>query len=114
LKTLRAEKGVPEAVKEAEDAIRLAYMAMLEGGDRNDAIQDALVTLASLNWAPKKVPECLPVFFYNTVANIRYRLMRILSDGELILFRHQHIFDDLGAFLILTALLPEHDQPRVI
>lgn len=111
---LRTEQRIPEAVKEAEDAIRLAYIAMLDGDDQNDAIQDALVTLASLNWAPKKVPECLPVFFYNTVATIRYRLMRILSDGELILFRHQHIFDDLGAFLILTALLPEHDQPRVI
>lgn len=112
---LRDEKMFPAVIKEADDcAIRLAYTAMRQEGDRNDAIQDALVTLASLNWAPKKVPECLPVFFYQTVATIRYRVMRKLSDGELILFRHQHIFDDLEASLILTALLPEHDRPRVI
>jgi hypothetical protein len=58
-------------------------MAMLEGGDRK-AIQDALVTLTKLG--SEESAECLPGFFYNTVANIRYRLMRILSDGELILF----------------------------
>lgn len=112
---LRAEKKVPAVINEAEDAIHLAYAAMHGDGHRNDAVQDALVTLASLNWAPKKVPECLPVFFYQTVAMIRYRLLRRqLSDGELVLFRHQHVADDLESCLLVTALLPEHDMPRVI
>jgi class 3 adenylate cyclase len=111
--SLQEKRIVPDVVKAADSAIRLAYEAIHRNGRRSEAVQEALVTLASFNWAPKKVPECLPQFFYQTVALVRTRIMRKLSDGELILFRHQHGFDDLDAYLILSALIPESDWPRV-
>lgn len=114
VKQLREQLAFPIVIKNAPEAIFMAYRAMRKDTYPNDAVQDALVTLASFNWVPKQVPENLPKFYYQTVATIRYRLLRKLSEGEVILFRHEHVFHDLDAFLIMNALLPENDSPQVM
>jgi hypothetical protein len=71
----------------------------------SDAAQDAIMTLATLNWKPRPVPEHLPMLYYTSVARIRNKVLRRLTESELIIFRHQHTVCDLEVFLVVTALL---------
>jgi hypothetical protein len=71
----------------------------------SDAAQDAIMTLATLNWKPRPVPEFLPILYYTTVSRIRNKVLRRLTETELIIYRHQHTVCDLEVFLVVTALL---------
>jgi hypothetical protein len=96
--------GIPDIVMNAPDAIRLAYLALQTPRDRNDAAQDALVVLATLNYKPIILEEYLPIMFYQTVARLRDLVLRRLSPEDLAIHRHQNSVDDLEAFLVVTAL----------
>jgi hypothetical protein len=96
-------RGIPEIVKNAPDAIRLAYLALQTPRDRNDAAQDALVVLATFMYKPTILEEYLPIMFYQTVARIRDRVLRRLSTESLGYDRQQQTVDDLEAFLVVTA-----------
>jgi hypothetical protein len=98
--------NIPSVVQRSSAAIRLAYQAMrVPGKCRRDAAQDALVILATHNWKPKPVPEYLPLLHYQTVARIRNKVLKRLSEAELFVFKHQQSDLDLESFLIVTALL---------
>jgi hypothetical protein len=97
---------VPTVVQRSSAAIRQAYQAMrIPGKSRMDSAQDALMILATHNWKPKPVPEYLPLLHYQTVARIRNKVLKRLSEAELFVFKHQQSDLDLEAFLIVTALL---------
>jgi hypothetical protein len=97
----------PCVILHGPKAICEAYKALRATKDRTDGLQDALVTLASSNWVPKKLPEYLPVMAYQTVANVRDLVLRRLSQDEKKLFGRQDTIDDFEAFLVTTALLYE-------
>jgi class 3 adenylate cyclase len=126
---LRRE-DLPAIFDDAPKALRYAYVALqfaLQGGlcpigcpksnsvpemyrskiakVKSDAAQDALMILATLNWKPRPVPEKLPLLYYTTVSRIRNKVLKRLTESELIIFRHQHTVDDLEVFLVVTALL---------
>jgi hypothetical protein len=97
---------IPSVVLRSSAAIRLAYQAMrVPGKCRQTASQDAIVILATRNWKPKPVPEYLPLVHYQTVARIRNKVLKRLSEAELFVFKHQQSDLDLESFLIVTALL---------
>ena len=101
-------RGVSEELdimKFAPHPIRMAYSSLRLHDDRNDSVQHALITLATQNWVPRKLPEDLPPFHYQTTARIRDAVLRTLSQGELELFQYQHSWEDLEAFLVTTAIL---------
>jgi hypothetical protein len=101
------EGGIPALMQRADVAIRRAYEALRAPKCRTDAAQDALVIMATMNWKPKPVPEYLPLLHYQTVARIRNKVLKRLSEAELFIFKHQQSHLDLEAFLIVTALLAE-------
>lgn len=101
------EGDIPAVVQRSEDAIRLAYEALRSSKCRSDAAQDALMIMATRNWKPKTVPEFLPLLYYQTVARIRNRVLKRLSDPELYIFKHRQTYLDLEAFLIVTPLFYE-------
>lgn len=101
---------IPLIIQTAPESIRESYKALIRSTtDQNDAVQDALVTLAVFNWQPKLMTEKLPLFHYQTVARLRDEVLHRLSDKETKQFQHQHSIHDFEAFLITTALL--HDDP---
>lgn len=100
-----SKAGMPCIMKNAPKSLRCAYEALQEPKNRNDAAQDALMILATMNWRPKPVPEYLPSLHFQTVACLRNKVLRRLTDAELIIFRHGQSVDDLEAFLIVTSLL---------
>jgi hypothetical protein len=65
------------------------------------------MTLATHNWKPKPVPEFLPILQYQTVARLRNKVTRRLTDSQLAFLKYQHTEDDLEIFLVVTALLYE-------
>jgi hypothetical protein len=104
---LREEGDVPSVIENAPKAIRLAYEAMQAPGCRRDSVQVALMILATHNWKPKPVPEFLPILRYQTVARLRNKVTRRLTDSQLAFLKYQHTEDDLEIFLVVTALLYE-------
>jgi hypothetical protein len=106
VKQLR-EGEIPAVIQGADTAIKRAYEAMRATKSMRDAAQDALVILATKNWKPKPVPEYLPSHHFQTVARIRNKVLKRLSEAELFIYKHQQTHFDLEAFLIVTALLYE-------
>lgn len=90
-----------------------AYTILRSEKCRDDAGQDALMILATENWKPRPVPEFLPILSYQTVARIRNKVLKRLSASELVIFKHQQSIDDLEAFLLVTPLLYDIQQPTV-
>jgi class 3 adenylate cyclase len=92
--------GCPKA-----NCIPVVYKGSMVAKVESDAAQDAIMTLATLNWKPRPVPEPLPILYYTTVARIRNKVLKRLTESELIIMRHQHTVCDLEVFLVVTALL---------
>jgi hypothetical protein len=63
--------------------------------------------MAARNWKAKPIPEQLPLLYHQTVARIRNKVLKPLSDAELHMFRHKQSHRDLKVFLIVTPLLYE-------
>ena len=61
--------------------------------------------LAVNHWKPKLIPESLPMLHYQTLARLRNKVLRRLTDSELVIFKHLQGPADLGAFLLTTPLL---------
>lgn len=99
------KEGTPDVIKDGPGAIYRAYEALQAPKNRNDAAQDALMILATMNFKPQPVPEFLPLLHYQTVARIRNKVLRRLSESERFIFIHQQSIDDLEAFLVVTPLL---------
>jgi hypothetical protein len=100
--------GIPGVIQRGDCALRHSYEALCDPAKcYQDAAQDALMILATKNWKPKPVPEYLPILYYQTVARLRNKVLKRLSEGELLIFKHQHTERDLEAFLFVTALLYE-------
>lgn len=104
---------IPDVVERGDAALRQAYSVLRTATCRSDAAQDALMILATHNWKPKPVPEHLPILYYQTVARIRNKVLKRLTDGELFIFRHQQSGIDLEAFLVITPLLLEAQQQQL-
>jgi hypothetical protein len=100
--------GPPQTVLDAEPAIRKAYEILSQApeSDRSDAAQNALMLLATHNWKPRP-PKELPHIFHQTVATIRNKVLKRLTEAEEFMFKHQQDEDDLEAFLVTTPLLNE-------
>jgi hypothetical protein len=96
---------IPTVVLKANAALYHAYRSFRTIPYRSDAAQDALMILATNNWKPEPVPEYLPLLYYQTVARIRNKVLKRLTDAELFIFRHQQTAIDLEAFLVTTPLL---------
>jgi class 3 adenylate cyclase len=92
--------GCPKA-----NSTPVVYKGSMIAKVESDAAQDAIMTLATLNWKPRPVPEHLPILYYTSVARIRNKVLRRLTESELIIMRHQHTVCDLEVFLVVTALL---------
>jgi hypothetical protein len=108
---------VPEVLLNGNRAILRAYQALRADKSITDAVQDALVIMATMNWKPKPVPEYLPLLHYQTVARLRNKVLKRLSEAELFMFKHQQNHLDFEAFLIITALLSpagERTVPQVM
>ena len=103
---------IPGVVRRGNEALRHAYEMLRTSKRRSDAAQDALMIMATHNWKPKPVPEYLPLLSYQTVARIRNKVLKRLTEGELFLFKHQQTEIDLEAFLITTPLLQEAQEQR--
>jgi len=99
--------GIPPVMERADPPLRRAYEALRAPKFRADAVQDALMIMATMNWKPKPVPEYLPLLHYQTVARIRSKVLICLNDAELFIFKHQQTHLDFEAFLIVTSLLNE-------
>ena len=98
---------IPPVIQRADTALRRAYEALRAPKCRTDAVQDALMIMATMTWKPKPVPEYLPLLHYQTVARIRSKVLICLNDAELFIFKHQQTHLDFEAFLIVTSLLHE-------
>ena len=99
------QRGTPPAIEDAEPALRKAYRVLASAPERrNDAAQKALMVLATHNWKPRP-PEELPHVFHQTVAFLRNRVLKRLTDAEAFMFKHRQNEDDLEAFLVITPLL---------
>jgi hypothetical protein len=100
--------GTPQTVLDAEPAIRKAYeiLSTSPERDRSDAAQNALMVLATHNWKPRP-PKELPHIFHQTVASIRNKVLKRLTEAEEFMYKHQQDEDDLEAFLVTTPLLNE-------
>jgi hypothetical protein len=99
------EGATPQIVQAADDTIRLAYEALKAPKLLCEAAQDAIMIMATRNWKQKATPEYLPLLYLQTVARIRNKTLKQLSDAELVIFRHQQSPRDLEVFLIVTPLL---------
>ena len=102
---IKKDNSVPWPLKDADPTLRKSFEALQAGHCSTDAAHDALMILAVNHWKPKRVTEILPLIHYQTVARLRNKVLSRLSDAELSLLRHQQGPEDLGAFLITTALL---------
>lgn len=107
----RQQTGVPEVVQSSPTALRRAYEALQSSQCKNDAAQEALLIMASMNWKPRDIPEYLPSRHYQTVARLRNAVLRRLDESELAVLIHQQSVCDLEAFLIVTPLL--YSAPEV-
>ena len=101
---------IPGVVQRGNEAILHAYKVLRAAKSRSGAAQDALMILATHNWKPKPVPEHLPLLYYQTVARIRNKVLKRLTEGEVFLFKHQQTAVDLEAFLISTPLFQEAQE----
>ena len=104
-KRVRQENIVPWPIKDAAPTLRKAFEALQSGCCTADSVHDALMLMAVNHWKPKRVTELLPIIQHQTLARIRNKVLIRLSPGELALLKHQQGPSDLGAFLIMTALL---------
>ena len=102
---VKENDSTPWPLKDADPTLRKSFAALQAGHCSMDAADDALMVLAVNHWKPKRVTELLPLIHHQTVARLRNKVLLRLSDGELALLRHQQGPEDLGAFLITTALL---------
>jgi hypothetical protein len=102
---LMTENICPPSVANGDPILKRAFGALQSGSCMNDSAHDALMVLAVNHWKPKRSPEYLPLLHYQTVSRIRNKVLRRLSDAELVLYRHQQGPRDLGAFLVTTPLL---------
>lgn len=107
----RQQTVVPEVVQSSPTALRRAYEALQSSQCKNDAAQEALLIMASMNWKPRDIPEYLPSRHYQTVARLRNAVLRRLDESELAVLIHQQSVCDLEAFLIVTPLL--YSAPEV-
>ena len=114
---LRREEE-PSFIQHGPEALRKAYTILRGSGRcegsrcRQDASHHALMALATMEWKPKPVPEFLPILQYQTVARLRNKTLKRLSDTEVILFRHQQSADDLECFLVVTMRLFAEDPGK--
>jgi hypothetical protein len=100
--------GTPQVVADAEPAIRKAYEILSASPDsmRSDAAQTALMVLATHSWKPRP-PKELPHIFHQTVASIRNKVLKRLTEAEQFMYKHQQDENDFEAFLVTTPLLHE-------
>lgn len=104
-KRVREEHSIPSPMEDAAPTLKKAFATLLSGRGTSDSVHDALMVMAVNHWKPKCVTEFLPLVHHQTLARIRNKVLLRLGPGELALLKHQQGPDDLGAFLIMTALL---------
>lgn len=109
IRKIGTDSSAPWPVLNAEHSLRHAFDAMRLGRFQSDSAHDALMILATNHWKPKKVPEYLPVTYYQTTARLLDKVLRQLNEAELKIFRHRQGPEDLAAFLITTPLLYQWD-----
>jgi hypothetical protein len=92
-----------------DETMRLAYQAITSSSTKlyGDRAQDALMIMATRNWKAKPIPESLPSYHLQTLSRIRNKVMKQLSDAELLMWKHQQSYIDLEAFLVITSFLHE-------
>ena len=98
--------------------MRLAYQAITSSSNNKeygDRAQDALMIMATRNWKAQPIPESLPLYHLQTLTRIRNKVMKHLSDAELLMWKHQQSYIDLEAFLVISSLVHEaHDNANTI
>lgn len=102
---VKGKKALPQPLVNADPILKKAFESLEAGECSHDSTHDALMAMAVNHWKPKRVPETLPLIFHHTIARLRDKSLRRLSDAELVLYRHQQGPQDFAVFLIVTALL---------
>ena len=95
---------IPEIMITAPKELQLAYEALQAPKNRTDAAQDALMTLATMNWKPRPIPEYIPHLHNQSVGRIRNKVLKRFSAAQMTIYRHQQNIDDFEGFLITTSL----------
>ena len=111
-KLRQTKETLPQSVAKAEPALRKAYELYFSKPSSKEGAHEALMCLAVHHWKPKLVPEKMPLVHRQTVARIRNKVLRTLSDSDLLIFRHQQGPDDLAAFLVTAPLLYQDPNLR--
>ena len=111
-KSKKTKGALPQPVAKAEPAVRKAFELFFSKENSSDGAHEALMCLATHHWKPKMIPETIPVVHRQTLARIRNKVLRALSDYDLLIFRHQQGPDDLGAFLMIAPLLYQDPDLR--
>lgn len=119
-------RNVMETLRDAEQpfgaqiqdgTLRLAYQALTSTTKKYscDRAQDALMIMATRNWKARPTPETLYLYYLQTLARIRNKVMKQLSGAELIIWKHQQSHVDLEAFLVITSLIYQtNDQLQTL
>lgn len=105
VRKVQANKTPPWPIFNSEHALKQAFEAMHAGDFQTDSAHHALMILAVNQWRPKRVPEYLPMMYYQSPARLLDKVLRELNEAELAILRHRQGPEDLAAFLILTPLL---------
>ena len=106
------ETKPPYDIQIQNETLRLAYQALTSSSKKFhcDRAQDALMIMATRNWKPRPTAVTLPLYYLQTLARIRNKVMKQLSGAELIIWKHQQSYVDLEAFLVITSLVYQADD----
>jgi len=104
------KQGNVSLVEKAPLPIQRAFMYMAHhdpNESKTDAVQHAMMILASMNWKPPRVKEQISLLHRQTVARLRNRLLRQQTHADKRLNRHVNQLEDFEVWLCTTALLAE-------
>jgi hypothetical protein len=94
-----------DIIQTSEKTILYAYEAFKAPKLPCECAQDAIMILATKNWRARPIPEHLPLYYLQTLARIRNKVLKQLSEAELVFWKHQQSPIDLEAFLIVSSLI---------
>jgi hypothetical protein len=95
----------PDIIQTSEKTVRLAYEAFKAPQLPCECAQDAIMIMATRNWKARPIEEHLPLYYLQTLVRIRNKILKQISDMELLFWKHRQSPIDLEAFLIISSLI---------
>jgi hypothetical protein len=100
----------PSIIHKSDKTMLLAYEALKASKLDCDMAQDAIMIMSTRNWKTKPIPEYLPSYHLQTLVRIRNKVLKQLSDTELLFWKHRQAPIDLEAFLVISSLIYEAQE----